>query len=58
MAKETWAISKLDAVPPVRVPYYPVDENREYIMNFCQCANEAHAKAGTGWVFRVFQLNQ
>ena len=51
-----WAISKLTDNPPKRVSYYPVDDNREWITNFCQCANEGHAKAGTGEVYKVFEI--
>lgn len=56
MATHKYGISKLNDNPPKRIQWYPVDESKEWITHFCQCANEGHAKAGTGEVFKVFQL--
>lgn len=50
----TYAISRLKDMPPIRIPYYPMDESKEWITHFCQCANDGHAKAGTGEVYKVF----
>ncbi len=58
MAKQVWAISHLKDNPPKRIPYYPIDESKEWITTFCQVANEGHQKAGTGFVFKVFSLDQ
>ena len=55
--KAQYAVSRLKDNPPKRIPWYPVDESKEWITNFCQCANEGHAEAGTGEVFKVFQLD-
>lgn len=51
-----YAISKLNSNPPTRITWYPIDDSKEYITNFCQVANDAHAKAGTGEVFKVFEV--
>jgi hypothetical protein len=56
MAK--WGVSRLEDNPPRRVPYYPIDDSKEYITNFCQVANEQHAIGKTGRVYKVFKLEE
>ena len=54
----TYAISELQANPPVKVRHLPEFENRELMRSFTVNLNEGHRKLKTGKVFKMFEIRE